>query len=194
VQGIGTAVKARRACSARWCCAAALTRCPLSPPTQSKKRGLSLEDKRDRILEVFHESADVFVLKVRCYAWWGATRRARQPERTAPCSFHAWRVERTRTCNRHPLMYMGSWESWRSSHAQTPPPHPPPHPHQTLQDIEKLASKRGVVLQSVKEVLQTLVDDDLVHAEKIGISNYFWWVELVAGGGRTWWRVVRGWW
>lgn len=40
---------------------------------QSKKRGLSLEDKRDKILEVFHDSADVFQLKVRrrvlCVLW-----------------------------------------------------------------------------------------------------------------------------
>lgn len=73
-------------------------------PRQSKKRGLSLEEKRDRVLEVFHEAGDVFLLK----------------------------------------------------------------------DVEKIASKRGVVLQSIKEVLQSLVDDDLVHSEKIGISNYFW--------------------
>lgn len=26
----------------------------------------------------------------------------------------------------------------------------------------------------MKEVLQSLVDDDLVHQEKIGISNFFW--------------------
>ncbi|GBF93477.1 hypothetical protein Rsub_06610 [Raphidocelis subcapitata] len=70
----------------------------------SKKRGLSLEEKRDKVLEVFLESADVFLLK----------------------------------------------------------------------DVEKIASRRGVVLQSVKEVLQSLVDDDLVHCEKIGISNFFW--------------------
>jgi hypothetical protein len=36
------------------------------------------------------------------------------------------------------------------------------------QDIEKLGSKRGVVLQTIKDVLQSLVDDDLVHMEKIG--------------------------
>lgn len=40
--------------------------------------------------------------------------------------------------------------------------------------MEKLGAKRGVVLQSIKEVLQSLVDDDLVHQERIGISNYFW--------------------
>ena len=43
-----------------------------------------------------------------------------------------------------------------------------------MQDIEKLASKRGVVSQSVKDVLQSLVDDDLVNQDKIGISNFFW--------------------
>lgn len=30
------------------------------------------------------------------------------------------------------------------------------------------------MLQSVKDVLQSLVNDDLVHQEKIGISNFFW--------------------
>jgi len=69
-----------------------------------KKRGMSLEDKRATILNIFHETKSVFLLK----------------------------------------------------------------------DIEKIASKRGVVLQSIKDVLQSLVDDDLVHAEKIGVSNYFW--------------------
>jgi hypothetical protein len=29
-----------------------------------KKRGMSLEDKRDTILSIFHETKDVFVLKV----------------------------------------------------------------------------------------------------------------------------------
>lgn len=54
--------------------------------------------------------------------------------------------------------------------------HPLPLAHSSilLQDIERLASRRGVVLQSVKDVLQSLVDDDLVHQEKIGISNFFW--------------------
>eukprot|EP00775_Hariotina_reticulata_P013522 gene13522-13647_t len=70
----------------------------------SKRKGLSLEEKRDKVLEVFTESADVFVLK----------------------------------------------------------------------DVEKLAAKKGVVLQTIKEVLQSLVDDGLVHQEKIGSSNYFW--------------------
>ena len=33
------------------------------------------------------------------------------------------------------------------------------------QDLEKLAPKKGVVLQSVKEVVQALVDDDLGEAK-----------------------------
>ncbi|KAI9273894.1 meiotic nuclear division protein 1 [Helicostylum pulchrum] len=43
-----------------------------------------------------------------------------------------------------------------------------------LKDIEKLGPKRGVVSQSVKEVLTSLVDDGLVTMDKIGTSNYFW--------------------
>ncbi|KXZ44841.1 hypothetical protein GPECTOR_61g794 [Gonium pectorale] len=68
------------------------------------KKGLSAADKRDRMLEIFHESADVFVIK----------------------------------------------------------------------DVEKLSVKRGIIAQAVQDVLQSLIDDDLVHCEKIGISNYYW--------------------
>ncbi|GLC46636.1 Meiotic nuclear division protein 1 [Pleodorina starrii] len=68
------------------------------------KKGLSAADKRDRMLEIFHDSADVFVIK----------------------------------------------------------------------DVEKLSVKKGIISQAVKDVLQSLIDDDLVHCEKIGISNYYW--------------------
>ncbi|CAG9465057.1 unnamed protein product [Pedinophyceae sp. YPF-701] len=68
------------------------------------KKGMSLEDKRQTVLRIFHDTKDVYVLK----------------------------------------------------------------------DIEKLASSRGVVAQSVKDVVKSLVDDDLVHQEKIGASNYLW--------------------
>lgn len=45
----------------------------------------------------------------------------------------------------------------------------------TLKEIEKIAPKeKGIVVQSVKDILQSLVDDDLVRAEKIGTSTYFW--------------------
>ncbi|KAF7989394.1 hypothetical protein HCN44_008068 [Aphidius gifuensis] len=44
-----------------------------------------------------------------------------------------------------------------------------------LKEIETIASKeKGVVLQSVKDVLQALVDDGFVKTEKVGSANYFW--------------------
>ncbi|THV05052.1 meiotic nuclear division protein 1 [Dendrothele bispora CBS 962.96] len=44
-----------------------------------------------------------------------------------------------------------------------------------LKELEKIAPKmKGIVSQSVKEVLQSLVDDGLVQSDKIGSSNFFW--------------------
>ncbi|KAJ3402852.1 Meiotic nuclear division protein 1, partial [Chytridiales sp. JEL 0842] len=43
-----------------------------------------------------------------------------------------------------------------------------------LKEVEKEGSKRGIVLNTVKEVLESLVADNLVKSEKIGTSNYFW--------------------
>ncbi|KAJ3724487.1 meiotic nuclear division protein 1 [Lentinula raphanica] len=44
-----------------------------------------------------------------------------------------------------------------------------------LKELEKLGPKlKGIVSQSVKEVLQSLVDDGLVQGDKIGSSNFFW--------------------
>ncbi|XP_023189954.1 meiotic nuclear division protein 1 homolog isoform X3 [Xiphophorus maculatus] len=72
---------------------------------QSKKKGLSLEEKRTRMMEIFFESKDVFQLK----------------------------------------------------------------------DIEKIAPKsKGIAPMTVKEVLQSLVDDNMVDCERIGTSNYYW--------------------
>lgn len=43
-----------------------------------------------------------------------------------------------------------------------------------LKELERfLPKEKGIVSQSVKEVLQSLVDDRLVEQEKIGTSNYF---------------------
>ncbi|KAH8119323.1 meiotic nuclear division protein 1 [Phellopilus nigrolimitatus] len=68
-------------------------------------RGLSAEEKRVRLIEIFHETKDFFQLK----------------------------------------------------------------------ELEKLGPKmKGIVSQTVKEVLQGLVDDGLVQADKIGASNFFW--------------------
>ncbi|XP_064200529.1 meiotic nuclear division protein 1 homolog isoform X2 [Anguilla rostrata] len=71
----------------------------------SKKKGLSLEEKRSRMMDIFFETKDVFQLK----------------------------------------------------------------------DIEKIAPKtKGITPMSVKEVLQSLVDDNMVDCERVGTSNYYW--------------------
>lgn len=45
-----------------------------------------------------------------------------------------------------------------------------------LKELEKLGPKKGVITQSVKDVVQSLVDDDLVLKDKIGtsVSVLFW--------------------
>ena len=49
--------------------------------SQSKKRGLSLEEKRDKVLEIFHETKDVFQLKVQHYSPYGE-----------PVGGHTWKT------------------------------------------------------------------------------------------------------
>jgi hypothetical protein len=41
-----------------------------------------------------------------------------------------------------------------------------------LKDIEKLGVKKGVIAQAIKDVLQSLVDDNLVCCEKIGVRPF----------------------
>ena len=44
-----------------------------------------------------------------------------------------------------------------------------------LKDIEKLCStEKGITLNTIKDILQSLVDDGLVDSEKIGTSIYYW--------------------
>ncbi|XP_075210959.1 meiotic nuclear division protein 1 homolog [Lycorma delicatula] len=44
-----------------------------------------------------------------------------------------------------------------------------------LKELEKLAPKeKGIIAQSVKDVVQSLVDDGLIDTDKIGTSVYFW--------------------
>jgi len=40
--------------------------------------------------------------------------------------------------------------------------------------VETLASKKGVVTQSVKGFLDELTSSDIVQSDKIGIQNYYW--------------------
>ena len=43
-----------------------------------------------------------------------------------------------------------------------------------LKEIEKLGPKKGIIPQAVKEVNQSLIDDNLVESDKIGIGAFFW--------------------
>jgi hypothetical protein len=43
-----------------------------------------------------------------------------------------------------------------------------------LKDIEKLGTKKGIIFQTIKEVLDSLVGDSLVEVDKIGSSNFYW--------------------
>ncbi|XP_074037940.1 meiotic nuclear division protein 1 homolog isoform X2 [Leptinotarsa decemlineata] len=44
-----------------------------------------------------------------------------------------------------------------------------------MQELEKIAPKeKGIVANSVKDVVQKLVEEDLVDTDKIGTSVYFW--------------------
>nr|CAB3265610.1 meiotic nuclear division protein 1 homolog [Phallusia mammillata] len=71
----------------------------------SKKRGLSLEEKRKRMLDIFFEKKEFFHLK----------------------------------------------------------------------ELEKIAPKeKGITPMSVKDVVQSLVDDGMVNCEKVGSSSYYW--------------------
>ncbi|ADM12482.1 putative meiotic recombination protein [Encephalitozoon intestinalis ATCC 50506] len=43
-----------------------------------------------------------------------------------------------------------------------------------LQELETLGSKKGIVVNTIKEILQQLVDEGLVTVEKVGTSNLYW--------------------
>jgi len=45
----------------------------------------------------------------------------------------------------------------------------------TLKELEKIApKKKGIISQSVKEVVQSLADDDMVFSDKCGVQTVFW--------------------
>ncbi|KAF7682724.1 Meiotic nuclear division protein 1 like protein [Astathelohania contejeani] len=44
-----------------------------------------------------------------------------------------------------------------------------------LKEIEKMGYKlKGIPINTIKDILQSLIDDDLVRCEKLGTSNYYW--------------------
>lgn len=180
---MGAARALRRAGLSRRAARAPLVPTPATgaaPRTQSKKRGLSLEEKRDKVLEVFHESADVFVLKVRssfrssidatmCASAHAARAAAVRPPRRGARHMTAARAAAW-CCAAAAAPQAGQWHPPRRARACAPlgsarrarlacactlaaaAPMPTSPYGPCKQDIEKIASKRGVVLQSVKEV------------------------------------------
>jgi len=43
-----------------------------------------------------------------------------------------------------------------------------------LKEIEKIGAKKGVVFQTIKDVNQSLVDDNMVETDRIGAGAFFW--------------------
>jgi len=43
-----------------------------------------------------------------------------------------------------------------------------------LKQLERDGSRAGIVLQTIKDVLESLVDDNLVESDKIGSANFYW--------------------
>lgn len=164
------------------------------------KRGMSAEDKRKTILSIFHESKDVFVLKASGRFWslrlkemlrvcsFVQINEHSSAERSARVSLHgrrrsrrlepseAWCFKPSKTCCRcgggmfpHAMPRMSPKASdllhWNfvASNAMIWP-----------QWGMGLPICSSPVFTSPCPSPQSLVDDDLVHMEKIGSSNYFW--------------------
>jgi hypothetical protein len=43
-----------------------------------------------------------------------------------------------------------------------------------FKEVEKYGARKGIVLQSIKDVNQSLMDDNLVTTDKVGIGCFFW--------------------
>ncbi|KAM0672794.1 Mnd1-like meiotic recombination protein [Ordospora colligata] len=43
-----------------------------------------------------------------------------------------------------------------------------------LQELETIGSKKGIVTNTIKDILQQLVDDGLIFNEKVGINSLYW--------------------
>jgi hypothetical protein len=43
-----------------------------------------------------------------------------------------------------------------------------------LKELEKAGSSKGVVTQAIKDVVQSLVDENLIEQDKIGSGSFFW--------------------
>merc|ERR1711990_470161 len=43
-----------------------------------------------------------------------------------------------------------------------------------IKELEKAGTKKGVVTQSIKDTVQSLVDESLIDQDKIGAGSFFW--------------------
>ncbi|CAI2379057.1 unnamed protein product [Moneuplotes crassus] len=43
-----------------------------------------------------------------------------------------------------------------------------------IQEIEKIGAKKGVTMQTIKDVNKSLADDNLIETDKIGSGSFFW--------------------
>lgn len=129
------------------------------------KKGMSADEKRQVIMKIFTETEDV-------------VRPSRSPAR-------AHRPHRVVELTPIPLVLIPTTRRYlvraraRSTAIASVRTYNRDHPRRpraqfVLKDLEKLASKRGINAMVVKDLLQGMADDDMIHMEKIGSSNYYW--------------------
>ena len=156
---------------------------------RAKRKGMSLEEKRQTLLDIFHESKDVFILKVR---------------NVCECGCHTARSERQKGAA--PNRSLACIHSLPSFPGPPPPPAAAGPGEGGGQARRGAAERQGSAAggccsgaagpcgcsrlyrchQCPRALIlahrcaypplpcQSLVDDDMVHLEKIGISNYSW--------------------
>lgn len=147
----------------------------------SKKKGVSAEEKRDRILHIYHSTKDVFNLKEvenigKSVARFISEVRALGWIRGMPS--RPLRVWSLLSCGRTILAWdAGTWRkkwdevaySYVSSFElvfDTAPAF--------FFSSTSSGAKAGVVQQSIADVNKSLLDDGLVDTDKIGSGNFFW--------------------
>ena len=132
---------------------------------QPPKRGLSLEEKRSKLLEVFHESKDVFVLKVRCM---------HACMQVPPC-LHVSAQHLALPAATSDWMHTGHRKAWRQERHRIAEHQGGAAGTQRCSPFKYHRHLQSAMLAETCIALsQSLVDDDLVHQEKIGSSNYYW--------------------
>ena len=134
---------------------------------------MSLEEKRQVFLSIFSETEDVFALKVRVVHRPFASP---SPPLLTPAPPYTAFNNKTKQTHTHTLpLYL--YISLSMSLCMMSPC----IPLWSAQELEKIASKRGINSMIVKDILQGMADDDLIHAEKVGISTYYWCFPSEAG-------------